>query len=151
MKISGEHHLPVNRKKVWDALNNPEVLRHSIPGCIEFNAVSKNEFNAIVSLKIGPVSAKFNSKVKLSDILLYDSYRISGEGKGGPAGFAKGGANIFLTDAKKGTLLKYDVDAQVGGKLAQLASRLIDATAKNLAGKFFNNFVKIVETKDKVS
>ena len=150
MKISGEYNLPVEKEKVWDALNNPDILKESIPGCTEFNAINENEFKAIVALKIGPVSAKFNSEVKLSDIVLYESYRISGEGKGGVAGFAKGGANIALIDTENGTLLKYDVDAQIGGKLAQLASRLIDSTAKNLAGKFFNNFVKIVESQNKI-
>ena len=151
MKISGEYNLPVERKKVWHALNNPDVLKESIPGCTEFNSVNKNEFKAIVALKIGPVSAKFDSEVKLSDIILYESYRISGQGKGGAAGFAKGGANIVLKDTENGTLLLYNVDAQIGGKIAQLASRLIESTAKNLAGKFFNNFVKIVESKNKVS
>ena len=145
MKINGQHNLPVDRKTVWNALNNPIVLKDSIPGCIELEVSNKNEFKAIVALKIGPVSAKFNSEVKLSNIIIYESYRISGEGKGGAAGFAKGGANITLEDSDNGTILKYNVDAQIGGKLAQLASRLIDSTAKNLAGKFFNNFVEIVE------
>ena len=151
MKMHGEHKIPVDRKTVWDALNNPEVLKESIPGCTELEESDKNQFTAIVSLKIGPVSAKFNSEVKLSDIVLYKSYRISGEGKGGAAGFAKGGANIILEDNENGTVLKYDVDAQIGGKLAQLASRLIDSTAKNLAGKFFDNFIKIVENTEKIS
>jgi len=151
MKIHGEHKLPVDRKTVWDALNDPQVLKESIPGCTELEVSEKNHFKAIVALKIGPVSAKFNSEVKLSDIVVHKSYRISGEGKGGAAGFAKGGANITLEDYDQGTTLKYNVDAQIGGKLAQLASRLIDSTAKNLAGKFFDNFVKIVQDSKKAS
>tara|TARA_B100000965_G_scaffold381121_1_gene378268 strand:- start:1152 stop:1619 length:468 start_codon:yes stop_codon:yes gene_type:complete len=150
MKMNGEHTLPVDRKTVWNALINPKILKDSIPGCTELEESTKNEFKAIVALKIGPVSAKFNSEVKLSNINLYKSYRISGQGKGGAAGFAKGGANITLDDHENGTILKYEVDAQIGGKIAQLASRLIDSTAKNLAGKFFDNFVKIVEGNEKV-
>ena len=151
MKIHGEHNLQVDRKTVWNALNDPDVLKESIPGCTELEVTEKNHFKAIVALKIGPVSAKFNSEVKLTDIVIYESYRISGEGKGGAAGFAKGGANVSLEDDNQGTILKYNVDAQIGGKLAQLASRLIDSTAKNLAGKFFDNFVKIVEGNKNIS
>ena len=135
MKMNGEHNLPVDRKTVWNALINPEVLKQSIPGCTELEESQTNEFKAIVALKIGPDSAKFNSEVKLSDIDLYKSYRISGQGKGGAAGFAKGGANITLEDNENGTILKYEVDAQIGGKLAQLASRLIEKDLRSNAKK----------------
>ena len=144
MKMTGEYNLPTDRKTVWNALNHPDVLKEAIPGCTELEESNKNEFKAIVALKIGPVSAKFNGEVKLSDIDVYKSYRISGEGKGGAVGFAKGGANVFLEDNGSGTLLKYELDAQLGGKLIQLGSRLIDSTFKSLAGKFFENFVRIV-------
>ena len=150
MKIHGEHNLPVDRKTVWNALNDPDVLKESIPGCTELEVTEKNHFKAIVALKIGPVSAKFNSEVKLTDIVIYESYRISGEGKGGAAGFAKGSANIVLEKQENLTVLKYSVEAQIGGKLAQLGSRLIDSTSKKLAGKFFDNFVKIVDGTTKI-
>ena len=148
MEMSGEHQIPANRTEVWKALNDPIILQASIPGCTELEAIDSQHLKATVALKIGPVSAKFKGEVELSDIIEPESYRISGEGKGGVAGFAKGGANVTLEENDDGTLLKYNVDAKIGGKLAQLGSRLIDSTSKKLAGKYFDNFVKNFEAKE---
>ena len=148
MEMSGEHQIPANRTEVWKALNDPIILQASIPGCTELEAIDSQHLKATVALKIGPVSAKFKGEVELSDIIEPESYRISGEGKGGVAGFAKGGANVTLEENDDGTLLKYNVDTKIGGKLAQLGSRLIDSTSKKLAGKFFDNFVKNFEAKE---
>ena len=148
MEMSGEHQIPANRTEVWKALNDPIILQASIPGCTELEAIDSQHLKATVSLKICPVSAKFKGEVELSYIIEPESYRISGEGKGGVAGFAKGGANVTLEENDDGTLLKYNVDAKIGGKLAQLGSRLIDSTSKKLAGKFFDNFVKNFEAKE---
>ncbi len=150
MKMDGEYILPTNVKNVWNNLNDPIVLKNSIPGCTELTKDSDNEFKATVTIKIGPVSAKFNGEVKLSNIRVYKGYTISGNGKGGAAGFAKGSANINLEEKDETTILKYSVEAQIGGKLAQLGSRLIDSTSKKLAGKFFDNFVKIVDGTTKI-
>ena len=148
MEMSGERQIPANRTEVWKALNDPIILQSSIPGCTELEAIDTQHLKATVALKIGPVSAKFKGEVELSDIIEPESYRISGEGKGGVAGFAKGGANVTLEENDDGTLLKYNVDAKIGGKLAQLGSRLIDSTSKKLAGKFFDNLVKNFEAKE---
>ena len=145
MKMDGEYTLPTDVENVWKNLNDPLVLKNSIPGCTELIKENDNEFKATVTIKIGPVSAKFNGEVKLSNIKVYEGYTISGSGKGGAAGFAKGSANINLEKQEDTTILKYNVEAQIGGKLAQLGSRLIDSTSKKLAGKFFDNFVKIVD------
>ena len=145
MKMDGEYILPTDVENVWKNLNDPLVLKNSIPGCTELIKENDNEFKATVTIKIGPVSAKFNGEVKLSNIKVYEGYTISGSGKGGAAGFAKGSANINLEKHEDTTVLKYSVEAQIGGKLAQLGSRLIDSTSKKLAGKFFDNFVKIVD------
>ena len=145
MEMSGEYKINAPRQKVWDALNDPEILKQSIPGCEEIDQKSETEMSAKVTAKVGPVKAKFAGEVELSDLNPPNSYRISGEGKGGAAGFAKGGANVSLEDDGDGTLLKYEVDAQVGGKLAQLGARLIDGTAKKMASQFFENFAAAVE------
>ena len=137
MHMTGEQRIAAPRETVWAALNDPEVLLACIPGCEEIEKVSETEMNAKVKAKVGPVSAKFQGSVTLSDLKPPESYRISGEGKGGAAGFAKGGATVKLAEDGDGTLLTYEVDAQVGGKLAQIGSRLIDGTAKKLAGDFF--------------
>ena len=148
--MDGEYLIPTNVKTVWYNLNDPLVLKEAIPGCIELIKDEENKFNALVALKIGPVSAKFNGEVKLSNIKIHEGYTISGNGKGGAAGFAKGSANIQLEEQDDLTVLKYSVEAQIGGKLAQLGSRLIDSTSKKLAGKFFDNFVKIVDGTTKI-
>lgn len=145
MEMSGEYKIKASRQEVWDALNDPEILKQSIPGCEEIEQKSPTEMSAKVTAKVGPVKAKFAGEVELTDLDPPNSYRISGEGKGGAAGFAKGGANVKLENDGDGTLLKYEVDAQVGGKLAQLGARLIDGTAKKMAGQFFENFAAAVE------
>ena len=137
--MSGEERIPAPREAVWMALNDPEVLEKCIPGCQSLEKVSDTELKAKVGLKMGPVKATFDGEVELSDINAPESYRIAGEGKGGVAGHAKGGANVRLAEDGAETLLTYDVDASVGGKIAQLGSRLIDSTAKKLAGQFFGN------------
>jgi len=146
MTMNGEVQLAASREAVWAKLNDPEVLKACIPGCEELEKTEDNGFRATAKMKVGPVSARFKGKVNLSDLDPPNGYRISGEGEGGVAGFAKGGANVRLGDAEGGaTRLSYDVDAQVGGKIAQLGGRLIDSTAKKLADEFFANFAKAVQ------
>jgi uncharacterized protein len=140
MDMSGEYRIPAPREKVWAALNDPEVLRASIPGCQSLDKVSDNEFAARVTAKVGPVKSTFNGAVTLSNINAPQSYTISGEGKGGAAGFAKGGADVHLKEDGGETVLSYTAKADVGGKLAQLGSRLIAGTAKKMADEFFSNF-----------
>lgn len=140
MEMTGEQLIPADRQKVWDGLNDPEVLKQCIPGCQTLERTGDDGFEATVQAKVGPVKAKFKGAVTLSNIDAPNSYTISGEGKGGAAGFAKGSADVSLEDAADGTLLKYKVTANVGGKLAQIGSRLIDSTAKKMAGDFFQEF-----------
>jgi uncharacterized protein len=142
MTMTGEATLPAARAKVWALLNDPEVLKGCIPGCQSLERSGDNGFSAVVKTKIGPVAATFKGKVELSDIVPEVSYRIAGEGEGGVAGFAKGGAKVALADVEGGTLLRYDVEAHVGGKMAQLGSRLIDGVAKGMADKFFASFAE---------
>src|ERR1700756_2091991 len=145
MTMTGEVQLAASREVVWAKLNNPEVLKACIPGCEELNMTSETEFQAVATQKIGPVKARFKGKVHLTDMDPPNGYKISGEGEGGVAGFAKGGATVRLAEKDGGTLLSYDVEAQIGGKLAQLGQRLINGTAKKLADEFFANFAKAVE------
>ncbi len=144
MDMSGEERIAAKREVVWAALNNPEILKACIPGCQNLDMASPTEMSATVKIKIGPVSATFSGDVTLSDLNPPEGYKISGEGKGGIAGFAKGGAEVKLTEDGDETILSYTVDAQIGGKLAQLGSRLIDSSAKKLAGQFFADFNKAV-------
>ncbi len=144
MQMSGEYRIEAPRDAVWAALNDPEVLKQAIPGCEEIEKVSDTEFAAKVKAKVGPVSARFSGAVTLSDLDPPKGYTISGEGKGGPAGFAKGGAKVRLEEDGTATILHYDVEALVGGKLAQIGSRLIDATAKKMANDFFARFAEVV-------
>jgi carbon monoxide dehydrogenase subunit G len=130
---------------VWAKLNDPDVLRACIPGCQSLETTGDNGFAAVAKVKVGPVSATFKGKVTLSEIDPPNGYRITGEGEGGVAGFAKGGAVVKLEDAEGGTKLTYDVEAQIGGKLAQLGGRLINGVAKKMADEFFANFAKAVE------
>ena len=147
MTMSGEFVLPADKATVWARLNDAATLQAAIPGCESLDKLSDTDFKAVVKVKIGPVSARFNGKVHLTDIDPPNSYRIAGEGEGGVAGFAKGGATVRLADADGGgTRLSYEVDAQVGGKIAQLGARLIDGSARKLAGEFFGNFAKALET-----
>jgi carbon monoxide dehydrogenase subunit G len=140
MDMTGERRIPAPRQIVWEALNNPEVLKISIPGCESLEKLADDQMRATAAVKVGPISARFTGKVQLTDINPPNGYRISGEGQGGVAGFAKGGANVALADDGADTLLSYQVNAQVGGKLAQLGGRLIDATAKQMADAFFDRF-----------
>ncbi|MBV8615392.1 MAG: carbon monoxide dehydrogenase subunit G [Acetobacteraceae bacterium] len=143
MDMTGERRIPAPRSMVWHALNDPAILKTCIPGCERLEAVSEHDMEATAAMRIGPIAARFNGKVHLSDIVPASAYTISGEGQGGVAGFAKGGAKVNLADDGPGaTVLTYAVQAQVGGKMAQLGARLIDSTAKSLADQFFNNFTR---------
>lgn len=145
MKLTEEIRINAPREKVFAALNDADVLRQSIPGCEELEKTSDTGFSAKVRAKIGPVRARFAGDVTLSNLNPPESYTLSGQGKGGAAGFAKGEAQVTLEEDGVGTLLKYDVSATVGGKLAQIGGRLIDSSARSLAGEFFENFSKVVE------
>ena len=141
MDMTGEYRIPAPRETVWRALNDPEMLRACIPGCEEIQKLSDTEFTAKVTARVGPVSARFGGRVQLLDLDPPNGYRIQGEGQGGAAGFAKGGATVRLReDGPAATLLAYEAQAQVGGKLAQIGSRLVAGTAKKLADEFFGCF-----------
>ena len=144
MDMTGEYRIPAPRQRVWEALNDPATLKAAIPGCEELNKLSDNELEARVKAKVGPVSATFTGKVTLNDLNPPESYRIAGEGKGGAAGYAKGGAEVNLAEDGADTILRYTAKADVGGKLAQIGSRLIQGTAKKMADDFFGKFSAIV-------
>ena len=141
MEMHGERRIPAPRQAVWEKLNDPEALKQCIPGCESVEKTSDTEFTAKVRAKVGPVSARFSGKVTLSDLNPPAGYTISGEGTGGVAGFAKGSARIALEEEGGETIMRYGAQAQVGGKLAQIGSRLIDATARKMADEFFGKFV----------
>ena len=145
MEMEGSRQIAAPRAVVWAALNDGEVLKAAIPGCEKLTGGPEQGFEATVKQKVGPVSATFQGRVELSDVVPLTSYTISGEGKGGAAGFAKGSAAVQLADSEDGTLLTYKVNAHVGGKIAQLGSRLIDGFAKKMADAFFDNFRTAVE------
>jgi hypothetical protein len=140
MDMTGERRIPAPRETVWQALNDPEVLKASIPGCESLEKLSDTEMKATAAVRIGPISARFAGNVQITDIDPPVGYTIGGEGQGGVAGFAKGGARVHLADEGQGTLLSYEVHAQVGGKIAQLGARLIDASARQMADAFFDRF-----------
>ena len=140
MEMSGEQLVPAPQKVVWDALNDPEMLKASVPGCESIERSGDNEYQVLMVARVGPVSAKFKGKLTLSDVKPPNSYAIAFEGQGGAAGFAKGGAQVRLAPEADKTKLSYDVKASVGGKLAQIGSRLVDAAAKKVADDFFRNF-----------
>ena len=140
MTMTGEVDLLASREVVWAKLNDAEVLKACIPGCEELNKNSDTEFQAVATTKIGPVKARFKGTVQLTDLDPPNGYKISGQGDGGVAGFAKGGATVSLTEKEGGTLLSYNVEAQIGGKLAQLGQRLVNGAAKKIADEFFKNF-----------
>lgn len=144
MQMTGEYRIPAPRQAVWEALNDPEILKQCIPGCEEMNRTEEGGFEAKITAKVGPVRAKFGGKVELSDIDPPNGYTISGQGSGGAAGFAKGSARVSLAEDGAETILTYTVDASVGGKLAQIGSRLIDATAKKMADDFFSKLAETV-------
>jgi len=146
MELNGEYRIPAPREAVWKALNDADVLKQCIPGCESVEKTSDTEFNAKVRAKIGPVSAGFTGKVTLSDLDPPNGYKISGEGQGGVAGFAKGGADVRLKpdESGAGTILTYAVQANVGGKIAQIGSRLVEGTARSMADQFFGKLAEIV-------
>jgi carbon monoxide dehydrogenase subunit G len=144
MTMNGEVQLAAPIQTVWEKLNDTATLKACIPGCEQLDMTGDNEMSAVATVKIGPVKAKFKGKVTLSDLDPPNGYKISGQGDGGVAGFAKGGATVKLAAKDGGTLLSYDVDAQIGGKLAQLGQRLVNGAAKKVADEFFANFAKAV-------
>jgi len=146
MNMAGEVQLPAPREVVWAKLNDPAVLKACIPGCESLDMIGDHEFQAVAVNKIGPVKAKFKGKVRLTDLDPPNGYKISGEGDGGVAGFAKGGATVALAEKDGGTLLSYNVEAQIGGKLAQLGQRLVNGAAKKMADDFFAKFAQNVAT-----
>ena len=138
--MTGEQLIPASQQDVWEALNDPDVLKACVPGCESITLVNPNEYQVLMTARVGPVSAKFRGRLSLSDIKPPTSYSLAFEGQGGAAGFAKGGAQVKLVPEKDQTRLVYDVKANVGGKLAQIGSRLVDAAAKKVADEFFKNF-----------
>lgn len=144
MEMTGEQHIAAPRQRVWEALNDPEVLKACIPGCQSLEKEG-DRFNAVAEVKIGPIGARFKGTVQLSDLDPPSGYTIAGQGSGGVAGNARGSAKVRLTEDADGTLVSYDVDAEVGGRMAQLGGPIIDATAKQLATRFFRQFGEIVE------
>jgi carbon monoxide dehydrogenase subunit G len=144
MEMTGEQLVPAPQRVVWDALNDPQVLKASVPGCESIEPSGDNQYQVLMVARVGPVSAKFKGKLTLSDVKPPESYSIAFEGQGGAAGFAKGGAQVRLAPEGDKTKLSYDVKASVGGKLAQIGSRLIDATARKMADEFFSRFVSVM-------
>ena len=140
MEMTGEQLVPAPQQAVWDALNDPQMLKACVPGCESIEPAGENAYQVLMVARVGPVSAKFKGKLSLSDIRAPQSYSLAFEGQGGAAGFAKGGAQVRLSPKDSGTVLAYDVKASVGGKLAQIGSRLVDAAAKKIADDFFRNF-----------
>lgn len=152
MELSQRVRIPVTTEEVWSALNDPEILKQCLPGCESFDRVGDDEFEVHLTAKVGPVKAKFKGEVSLSDVIAPISYTISGTGKGGVAGFAKGGAAVSLEPSTCGemTVMTYQVSATVGGKLAQVGSRLVTGAARKMAGDFFAGFVRILSKDDSV-
>jgi carbon monoxide dehydrogenase subunit G len=144
--MTGEQLIPASQQDTWRALNDPEVLRACVPGCESITKVNENEYQVQMTAKVGPVSAKFRGRLSLFDIKAPTSYSLAFEGQGGAAGFAKGAAQVRLSPQENQTRLAYDVKANVGGKLAQIGSRLVDAAAKKVADEFFRNFTKHMTT-----
>ena len=145
MQMSDERDIKVDRATVWAALLSPEMLMECVPGAQEVSGTPEEGFDAVVVQKVGPVKATFKGRVTLTDMIEGESLTLNGEGKGGAAGFAKGGAKVRLEDSETGTRLIYDVEAKVGGKLAQLGSRIVDGFAKKMADQFFTNFEQALE------
>jgi uncharacterized protein len=148
MELTDEIKINAPRAVVYAALNDPEILRQCIPGCEELIKHSDTDLEAKVVLKVGPVKAKFSGTVQLDTAGAPDAFSLTGQGNGGAAGHAKGGADVTLEEVDGATILRYDAKAEIGGKLAQLGSRLIQSTAKKLAGKFFTTFAEVVENVD---
>ena len=150
MKLSGSYQIKLSKQKVWEALNDPEILKKAIPGCEEFKKNSETEFTATATNKIGPFNASFTGDIELTDLNPPNSYKITGSGNS-PVGFASGEATVKLEDHENGTNLIYEVEANVGGKIAQVGSRLIDMTAKKMADIFFGKFSELISTEDSSS
>ena len=150
MKLSGSYQINLSKEKVWEALNDPEILKQAIPGCEEFTKNSDTEFTATATNKIGPFNASFTGDIELTDLDPPNSYKITGSGNS-PVGFASGEATVKLEDNEKGTNLIYEVEANVGGKIAQVGSRLIDMTAKKMADVFFGKFSDLISTENNES
>jgi uncharacterized protein len=144
MDITGERRIPAPQRRVWDALNDPDILRHSLPGCQSLERTGEHEFTATITAKIGPVSATFKGKVELSDLDPPNGYTLVGRGQGGPAGFAKGSARVTLTASGEETVLRYRAEIDIGGKLASVGSRLITGVASTMADEFFGRFCRAV-------
>ena len=144
MDMNGEFRIEAPRETVWQALNDPEILKACIPGCDEMEKHSDTQFTAKMTARFGPVKAGFTSEINLSDLQPPERYTISGEGKGGPAGFGKGTANVTLEEDGDGTVLRYEAALQVGGKLAQIGSRLVSGSARKIADDFFSRFSELV-------
>jgi carbon monoxide dehydrogenase subunit G len=142
MEMRGEKLIPASQNDTWDALNDPEILKACVPGCEAITPVNPNEYQVLMTARVGPVSAKFRGRLSLFDIKAPSSYSLAFEGQGGAAGFAKGAAQVKLSAEGEQTRLSYDVKANVGGKLAQIGSRLVDAAAKKVADEFFQNFTR---------
>jgi hypothetical protein len=140
MEMTGEQLIPASQQETWRALNDPEVLKACIPGCESIERTGENEYSVLMVARIGPVSAKFKGKLSLSDIKPPESYSMAFEGQGGPAGFAKGGAHVALSAENNQTRLRYEAKANIGGKLAQIGSRLVDAAARKVSDDFFRSF-----------
>ena len=146
MKLTGSYEIKLDKNSVWKALNDPEILKKSIPGCEEFKKNSDTNFTATATNKIGPFNATFTGDIELKDLNSPNSYKITGSGNS-PVGFANGEAIVILEDFNGGTKLKYTVEANVGGKIAQVGSRLIDMTAKKMADIFFGKFSELISNK----
>ena len=149
MKLIGSYQINLKKQKVWDALNDSEILKKAIPGCEELKKNSDTEFTATATNKIGPFNATFTGEIELKDLNPPNSYKISGSGNS-PVGFASGEASVNLEDYESGTKLSYIIEANVGGKIAQVGSRLIDMTAKKMADIFFGKFSELIEPQSKI-
>ena len=144
MKLEGTYIINASKEEVWKAMNDPAILQQAIPGCESLEKISDTQFTAVIKAKIGPVKASFTGEVNLENLNPPHSYTLTGEGKGGLAGFAKGSADVSLNEHNDGTELIYLVDAQVGGKIAQIGSRLVGGAAKKLSDKFFSRFAAVI-------
>jgi carbon monoxide dehydrogenase subunit G len=148
MEMTGEQLIPASQQETWDALNDPDMLKACVPGCESITRVNENEYQVQMTAKVGPVSAKFRGRLSLFDIKAPHSYSLAFEGQGGAAGFAKGAAQVRLSPQGDQTRLAYEAKANVGGKLAQIGSRLVDAAAKKVADDFFQNFTRKMSVSD---
>ena len=145
MDMQGEHRISADRKTVWDALNEPEVLKACLVGCESFDKISDSDFKAKMTTKVGPIKTKFSCSIQLSDIDPPNAYTLSGQGDGGAAGFARGSVKVLLTESDGTTLLRYTVDASLRGKIGQMGSRVVNSVARSMADKFFGNLSALVD------